>query len=96
MKDRIEENEKIYNDINGIIERLEKDLDDFESNKKSLSKLKRYYGSNKWFKDKEAFETGKISNIKAGVLSEDLVWNMLEDLGELIKRMKKITKRYHK
>lgn len=90
MIERIEKNEKRLDDIIDIINRLEKDLDDFESNKKELNLLKKYYGSKNWFKDKESFENKKIPNIKAGVLSEDGVWNTLEDLDDLIDRMDKI------
>ena len=96
MKERIEVNENRLDNINELIKRLESDLELFESNKKDINLLKRYYGSKSWFKDKEAFENKKISNVKAGVLSEDLVWNTLEDLDSLIERMRKITKAYKK
>ena len=94
MIERIEENEKRLDNLIDIVNRLEKDLDDFESNKKDIKLLKKYYGSKNWFKDKEAFESKKISNVKAGVLSEDAVWNTLDDLDDLIKRMNKIVKKY--
>ena len=94
MIERIEENEKRLDNLIDIVNRLEKDLDDFESNKKELKLLKKYYGSKNWFKDKEAFESKKISSVKAGVLSEDAVWNTLDDLDNLIKRMNKIVKKY--
>lgn len=93
---RIETNEERLDNLKIIIERLEKDLEDFKSNKADLISLKRYYGSKAWFKDKEALEHGKIVNVKAGVLSEDGVWNTLENLDDLIERMKKITKAYKK
>ena len=96
MKERIEVNENRLDNINELIKRLESDLELFESNKKDINLLKRYYGSKNWFKDKEALENKKISNVKAGVLSEDLVWNTLEDLDSLIERMRKITKAYKK
>ena len=88
--ERIETNEERLDNLKIIIERLEKDLEDFKSNKADLILLKRYYGSKAWFKDKDAFEKGKITNVKAGVLSEDEVWNALEDLTELIAKMKEI------
>ena len=94
--EEIETNEERLDNLKNLIERLEKDLEDFESNKKDINLLKRYYGSKAWFRDKEAFENKKISNVKAGVLSEDLVWNTLEDLDSLIERMRKITKAYKK
>ena len=58
--------------------------------------LNNYYGSKNWIKDKESFENGKVANIKAGVLSEDAVWNMLEDINDLLNEMKIILKDYNK
>ena len=92
--ERIETNEERLDNLKNLIERLEKDLEDFESNRSDLILLKRYYGSKAWFRDKEAFEKGKIVNVKAGVLSEDEVWNTLEDLTELIAEMKEIINNY--
>ena len=54
--ERIETNEKRLDNLKNLIERLEKDLEDFESNRADLILLKRYYGSKAWFRDKEAFD----------------------------------------
>ena len=94
MTDRITKNEERLDNITGIIKELEKALEKFKSNKKDINLLNRYYGSKNWFKDKELYETNKIKHIKAGVLSEDAIWNMDEDIRELIKEMKKIIKSY--
>ena len=96
VKDRILLNEKRLDDVLLSINDLNKSLSSFRSNKKNITMLKKYYGSNNWFKDKELFETKKITDIKAGVLSEDSVWNMLDDLDDLIKEMKLIIKEYDK
>lgn len=90
MINRIKKNEERLDNIIELTKRLEKDLEDFKSSKKDINLLKKYYGSKSWFKDKEDFETGKIKNIKAGVLSEDAVWNTLDDIDYLIKEMKEI------
>ena len=60
--------------------------------KKNIEQLNRYYGSKNCFKDKEYFEKCKIKNIKAGVLSEDAVWNLDETVKDIFDRMKKIVK----
>ena len=91
MTDRITKNEER---LNNSIKELEKALEKFKSNKKDINLLNRYYGSKNWFKDKELYETNKIKHIKAGVLSEDAIWNMDEDIRELIKEMEKIIKSY--
>ena len=48
----------------------------------------KYYGSKNWFLDKEKFENNNIPNIRAGVLSEDAIWNMNESIKELIEELK--------
>lgn len=88
MIDRIIKNEERLDKLLESIKKLNNAIDEFESNKKDLDLLKKYYGSKNWFKDKEAYENGTIKNIKAGVLSEDAVWNMLDEIDELKKRMK--------
>ena len=70
---------------------LENALDNFEESQTLLKGLNEYYGSKEWFKDKEAYETGKIEKIKAGVLSEDAVWNLIEDVRALTERMNEIS-----
>ena len=90
MIKRIEDNEKILDNVSDVIKNLEISLDEFEKIEDDLTKLNNYYGSKNWFKDKEMLEKRKIKNIKAGVLSEDAVWNLLEKRNELIERMKKI------
>ena len=39
-----------------------------------------------------AYEKNTIPKIKAGVLSEDAVWDMLDDVNNVIKEMKEIVK----
>lgn len=94
MIERITKNEerldKALNSVNKMIEAL----DDFKKNEKNIKLVSKYYGSNNWFKDKESYEKGIITNVKAGVLSEDAVWNMLSDIEDVILDMKEIITRY--
>jgi hypothetical protein len=87
---RIIDNEKRLDTLNNIVLNLDKDLTDLENNLNEYYKLNNYYGSKNWLKDKEDFENGKINNIKAGVLSEDAVWNLDEDINDLLIRMNKL------
>ena len=96
MIDRISKNEERLDKLLESIKKLNNALDEFESNKKDLDLLKKYYGSKTWFKDKELYESEKIKNIKAGVLSEDAVWNMLDEIDELMNRMKNYTSWYRR
>ena len=92
MIKRIEENEKRLDSLLESVKELEQALEVFKSKKKDLKELKKYYGSKNWLKDKEAYEQNKIPKIKAGVLSEDAVWNLLENIDELKKEMNAIKK----
>ncbi|MBQ7668509.1 MAG: DUF4298 domain-containing protein [Clostridia bacterium] len=88
---RITTNERRLNKLLKVVANLEKSVDDFETTKQELKDLNSYYGSKEWFSDLKDYDTGKIKKIKAGVLSEDAVWNLNEDIKELIEKMKKIT-----
>ena len=90
MIDRITKNEERLDKSLESIRELEKALKNFKENQKNIKLVNKYYGSKNWFKDKESYEQGKISKIKAGVLSEDSVWNMLEDINDITNEMKKI------
>ncbi len=94
MIERITKNEERLDNILSSINKLEEALKEFKSNERNLQLLKKYYGSNNWFKDKELYEKGLISKVKAGVLSEDAVWNMLEDIDNLIEEMKSIVDKH--
>ena len=94
MIDRIKENEKRLDHVLLSIKKLDEALNDFEINKKNIKILNKYYGSKTWFKDKDLLESGKTENIKAGVLGEDTIWDLLENIDLLIAKMKKIIKDY--
>lgn len=91
-RERIIKNEERLDNVLISIRNLEDALNNFKINKKNMRLLNKYYGSNNWFKDKETFEKGELIDIKAGVLSEDAVWNMNEDIKDLILEMKSIIK----
>ena len=89
---RIEENEERLDKLNESVLALDKDLDSFEDLIHEYYSLNEYYGSKEWLKDKDDFEKGKIKNVKAGVLSEDAVWNLDENVKDLLTRMEGIIK----
>ena len=93
---RITKNEELLDSISSTIANTNKVLEEFKTLKEKSAILNKYYGSKEWFKDKEDLESGKISNIKAGVLSEDAVWNMNEDLSDTLEEMKEIIQYFSK
>ncbi len=93
---RIIDNEQRLDNLSNLTKKIHRDLDDFTKIIHEYHLLNKYYGSKGWFKDKETFEKGKYPNIKAGVLSEDAVWNLDEDIHELIHKMEIIIKKIKK
>ena len=91
MIDRIKINEERLDNISIVVKELEEVLSKFENLKESFDLLNEYYGSSEWFADKESLETCKIENVKAGVLSEDAVWNLIVDVKELSIKMNSIS-----
>ena len=96
MIERITKNEEKLDSALLSIKNLEKALEDFKSNKKNIADLDKYYRSKNWLKDKDNYEKKEIPNIKAGVLAEDTVWNMFEDINDLLKEMQEIINDYKK
>ncbi len=94
MLERIQKNEERLDSLLCSISNLKDVLQDFKLNIKNIRLVNNYYGSSNWFKDKKAYESNNISKIKAGVLSEDAVWNMLEDVDDIILEMKDIINDY--
>ena len=92
MLKRIQENEERLDKIISVVKELENALNNFEDIQNIIKELELYYGSENWFKDKDAHDKGEIKNIKAGVLSEDAVWNTLTDIREIYERMYEISK----
>ena len=64
-------------------------LDDYEAAQEALRELEAYYGSEEWKQDFAADEAGRLpKEMKRGVLSEDAVWNLLEERGKVELRIK--------
>ena len=73
--------------VSGLMEALSRDDGALEK----LKEISDYYGSDEWLEDLEADENGLLpSDLKRGVLSEDGIYNMLEDNDELKIRMLRI------
>ncbi len=71
------------------LKRLYSAIDKYDEAKADIAALASYYGSNDWKQDFAADEAGLLpKNLKRGVLSEDGIWNLLEEHRELQERMK--------
>lgn len=88
QRERIEEMEKHFERASEVVARLSGALDDFAKVQDSIKALELYYGSKEWKKDFRDDEKGLLPpDLKRGVLSEDGIWNLLEEVRELKERM---------
>ena len=61
--------------------------DSLKAIKEDVAELSKYYGSELWKLDFAADETGNLPpDLKRGVLSEDGIWNLLEDYRKIQKK----------
>jgi len=82
--ERITHMENLLDKSTEVIHRLEQALEDFTALQPDIAELEAYYTSPQWRKDFEADEAGKLpKDLKRGVLSEDGLWNVLEDYKRL-------------
>ena len=88
QRERIEEMEKHFERASDVVAKLSATLDDFVKVQESIKALESYYGSKEWKKDFRDDEKGLLPpDLKRGVLSEDGIWNLLEELRELRERI---------
>ena len=77
-----------------VVMRLSATLDEYTEVQESLRELEIYYSSNEWKQDFADDEAGLLpKDLKRGVLSEDAIWNVLEDSRALNLRMKELLNR---
>lgn len=88
---RIKEMEQILEESTEIFANINKSLDQLEKNMKKYNKLDKYYSSENWFIDEEAYREGKLpEDLKCGVLSEDLAYNLFIENNNIAIRMLEI------
>ena len=81
---RIGEMEKALNECTAAISALEIQLDRMEQLKEPMTRLFTYYGSAAWYEDRE----GELQEeIRAGVLTEDLVYDQIAAVRDTAIRM---------
>ena len=92
--ERIHQMEHCLNLASQAIGQLSAALDVYAEAQKAIRQLTDYYGSDVWKQDFADDEAGRLPHhLKRGVLSEDGIWNVLEDNRELNCRMREVTER---
>ena len=81
---RISEMEKILDECRETLTELEQALDHLQELQDGMGQLFEYYGSEEWYEDREL---ELPSDVRAGVLSEDLIYDAIMDTRDLSFRM---------
>lgn len=78
--ERIKKMEARLERASEVVMKLSAALDDYVETLEDIRALESYYGSEEWKKDFADEEANRLpKDLKRGVLSEDGIWNMLED-----------------
>ena len=86
--ERIKTMEARLDRVSQAVIKLSAALDDYIEAQEALRELKAYYGSDEWKQDLAADEAHLLpKDLKRGVLSEDGIWNVLEDCQDLNNRI---------
>lgn len=89
--DRIKTMEQHLDRVSQAVMKLSSALDDYAEAQEALRELESYYSSDEWKQDFADDEAGLLpKNLKRGVLSEDAIWNVLEDSHNLNTRMEEV------
>ncbi|MBR1800765.1 MAG: DUF4298 domain-containing protein [Bacteroidaceae bacterium] len=85
---RIQQMERCLDRASQAVMHLSAALDEYAASQDALRLLSDYYGSELWKQDFAADSAGLLpQDLKRDVLSEDAIWNLLEDNRELQERM---------
>ena len=81
---RINEMESILDECREVLDELGHSLDHLKRMEGRMGQLFSYYGSEAWYEDRD---TELPSDVKAGVLSEDLIYDTIIDTRDVSFRM---------
>jgi hypothetical protein len=88
LLERVKAMEEAFDRTTAVTGALEEALDAYEENKETVDRLRSYMDSGLWQKDFEADEAGLLPDgLKRGVLSEDGLYDLLEDCDALLCRI---------
>ena len=88
---RIREMEQRLDKASAAVMHLSAALDEYVAAGEAIRELSEYYSSSEWKQDLADDEAGRLPHdMKRGVLSEDGIWNLLEDNKELLTRIQSV------
>ena len=85
---RIREMERRLEEATTAVRQMEEALERYEAAQETVTALEAYLGNEEWRQDLADDEKGLLpQDLKRGVLSEDGIWNLLEDNRDVAMRM---------
>ena len=84
---RIEAAEAALNGSREVLDRFSAALDEFAAAQDQVAAVSNYLGSEEWFEDRDAHDAGGLREVAAGILSEDLGYDLIVDNREIAIRM---------
>ena len=89
---RIQEMERRLEEATAAVEQMEEALGRYEVAQEAVERLASYMESEEWRRDFADDEKGLLpADLKRGVLSEDGIWNLLDNNRELATRMRELS-----
>ena len=86
--ERIRTMEALLDEARAAVDALNAALDGYEKAREQIDRLEAYYTGEEWRKDFEDDEEGRLpADLKRGVLSEDGIYDLLEDDREVLVRL---------
>ena len=86
--------EEDFRQVREVMDKLDGALSEYEAIRHRITRLSAYQTSGRWLKDFEADERGELpETLERGVLSEDSLFNLLEDITATLARMKALGKK---
>ena len=90
-KNRIEAAEAALNSARVGVDTFARALDAFDASQAQVAEVSDYLGSEDWFDDREAYDRDEsLQEVPAGILSEDLGYDLLVDNRDIAIRMLEI------
>lgn len=89
---RIREMERRLEEATTAVRQMEEALERYEAAQEAVERLAGYLDSEDWRRDFADDEKGLLpQDLKRGVLSEDGIWNLLDNNRELATRMRELS-----
>ncbi len=87
---RIKRNEEAFNRVAASVSALKEAIKSYDDVSEDIKSLTEYYDSSDWKKDSSDDDNNLIPNdLKRGVLSEDGIYNLLDEVKELNQILKR-------